>query len=383
MKILLITDGIYPFVTGGMQKHSFYLLKYLLKSEINVLLYHCTKPENKGELGKELGEVNLDYLEEVIIPFPKVGGMFDGYLRSSMAYSRSIMAGLKQKGDVDYIYAQGFTPWALVDAKKRGEAMAPISVNFHGLEMFQYARGFKSKVIQYLFKGPVKFISQHADISYSLGGKLTDILTSITDKEKVRVIPIGLEESWLRDVNDISGSKETLNVAFIGRYERRKGVEELNEVMSRMSDDSVHFHLIGPIPDSKKNTSSSVTYYGLVKQESEIKDILDACDVLVVPSMSEGMPTVILEAMARGLAIIASDVGAVASEVSDDNGWLIEAGNAQQLYAYLRAAMELDSDSLKQMKIRSRHKVEENFLWTRIINLTIDQIHDDLKRLAR
>ena len=99
--------------------------------------------------------------------------------------------------------------------------------------------------------------------------------------------------------------------------------------------------------------------------------------------MSEGMPTVILEAMARGLAIIASDVGAVASEVSDDNGWLIEAGNAQQLYAYLRAAMELDSDSLKQMKIRSRLKVEENFLWTRIINLTIDQIHDDLKRLAR
>ena len=38
---------------------------------------------------------------------------------------------------------------------------------------------------------------------------------------------------------------------------------------------------------------------------------LDECDVLLLPSLSEGMPTVVLEAMARGLQIIGSDVGAM------------------------------------------------------------------------
>ena len=45
--------------------------------------------------------------------------------------------------------------------------------------------------------------------------------------------------------------------------------------------------------------------------------ILDSADTLVLPSISEGMPNVILEAMSRGLSIIATDVGANSLMVSD------------------------------------------------------------------
>jgi hypothetical protein len=41
MKILLLTDGIFPFVMGGMQKHSYYLAKYLDKEVVDVTLAHC------------------------------------------------------------------------------------------------------------------------------------------------------------------------------------------------------------------------------------------------------------------------------------------------------------------------------------------------------
>ena len=40
MKIALITDGIYPYVMGGMQKHSYFLAKYLAKNKIKIDLYH-------------------------------------------------------------------------------------------------------------------------------------------------------------------------------------------------------------------------------------------------------------------------------------------------------------------------------------------------------
>ena len=50
----------------------------------------------------------------------------------------------------------------------------------------------------------------------------------------------------------------------------------------------------------------------------------DSCDILLCPSYSEGMPNVILEAMSRGLAIIATNVGAIRLLVSEDNGVLLQ-----------------------------------------------------------
>ena len=41
MNILFLTDGITPYVTGGMQKHSLVLVKLLLKENVNITLVHC------------------------------------------------------------------------------------------------------------------------------------------------------------------------------------------------------------------------------------------------------------------------------------------------------------------------------------------------------
>ena len=58
---------------------------------------------------------------------------------------------------------------------------------------------------------------------------------------------------------------------------------------------------------------------------------MDVCDVLICPSYSEGMPNVILEGMSRGLAIIATDVGATDQLVDDTNGKLIKFENSKEL----------------------------------------------------
>ncbi len=45
MKVALVTDGIWPYVMGGMQKHSYYLCKYLAKKKIDVDLYHFNQSQ--------------------------------------------------------------------------------------------------------------------------------------------------------------------------------------------------------------------------------------------------------------------------------------------------------------------------------------------------
>ena len=80
------------------------------------------------------------------------------------------------------------------------------------------------------------------------------------------------------------------------------------------------------------------------------------------------MPTVILEAMASGCAIIASDVGAVAEEVDDTNGWLVLPGNKKNLKESIIKALTISNAELIMKKTRSIEKVKERFLWEDVVN---------------
>jgi len=170
-------------------------------------------------------------------------------------------------------------------------------------------------------------------------------------------------------VNDVR------KIVFIGRYERNKGIEELTSVLNMLMDSyTFEFHFIGPIPDNKKISSDKIIYHGLIKEEENIKQILLDADVLVAPSYSEGMPTVILEAMASGCAIIATDVGAVSEEVDISNGWLIEAGDISSLHKVVIEAIECANETLLAKKLQSLERIKEKFLWDDVVKQTLIQI---------
>ena len=95
--------------------------------------------------------------------------------------------------------------------------------------------------------------------------------------------------------------------------------------------------------------------------------IIDCCDVLIVPSYSEGMPNVILEAMSRGLIILATNVGAISTMVSSSNGILIDYADYDLFSKSISKILNTDDDSLLNKKKCSINKVVDNFVWDRII----------------
>ena len=69
-KIALITDGIWPYVLGGMQKHSYYLCKYFAQNKIEVDLYHFNQSElNINDLNIEQKTVFNSYFLYTYIGF--------------------------------------------------------------------------------------------------------------------------------------------------------------------------------------------------------------------------------------------------------------------------------------------------------------------------
>jgi glycosyltransferase involved in cell wall biosynthesis len=240
--------------------------------------------------------------------------------------------------------------------------------------MFQIAPEAKAKLQQFILRSFVKKISQQADVVFSYGGKITDIIKSIgVNPNHIIEIPSGVEKEFIG--TSISTHKEPYRkFVFLGRAERRKGIIELNEVIQKLiaQKHDFKFEFIGPIPNHMKINHESIIYHGEIRDTQKIKSLLSQNDVLVCPSWSEGFPNVILEAMASGLAIIATNVGAIAAMVSSKNGWLIEPANKQELEATLVNA--INTKDLSDKKEQSLQLVQTIFNWDIISKKNIEAI---------
>ncbi len=334
MKIALLTAGIWPIDIGGIQKHSYCLAKYLAQEKVFVDVFTSLNKDNNFEnltIENFFTEDELKYINFIHIPFPKLFRIPGHYILSSWIFSKNIFQKMKSSKGYDVIYAQGFTSWYLL---YKGCKMLKVKTitNLHGMEMYQHVINFTAKYQQYFLRIPASKIIQKSNWLISLGGKLSVILIENGAKPStIHVIPNGVDEHWLKKSSGENIQISKRKFVFIGRYERRKGIEELTEVLRELQTfPSVEFHFVGPIPNEKRFINENIFYHGLINETEKIKSILDGSDVLICPSHSEGMPTVILEAMACHCAIIATDVGAVSLQVSHDNGWLIPTKNKKQ-----------------------------------------------------
>jgi len=379
MRLLVLTDGITPFVTGGMQKHSANLVKYLVMRGHHITLVHCVTGKDKiptlDEIRDSLELSGNELLTTKGYRFPSLGSMPGHYLKESYAYSARIFKDFSdQLNDFDFIYAKGFCAWTFLEKKKKGQKMPPIGVKFHGYEMFQRLNGFSQKVQAWLLRGAVKWNNRNADYVFSYGAGITEIIESIgVLKKNIIEIPSGIDNSWL--VKSNTKREGAFRFLFIGRYELRKGIEDLNKVISSIPiSDNVVFDFIGEIPMSKRIKRSDVTYHGIIKEAALIKEIMDSSDVLLVPSHSEGMPNVILEGMSRGLAVIATNVGAVRALVNNENGYLIDALNEGQLRTAIEKAAAAGHQDAYEKGSKSLQMLNDRFGWDKIAEETEKQL---------
>jgi glycosyltransferase involved in cell wall biosynthesis len=169
---------------------------------------------------------------------------------------------------------------------------------------------------------------------------------------------------------------------YLGRYERRKGTEELNIAIKRILDKhlSCEFHFIGPFTDAQKLVLPNVYYHGSITDNAILKAHLDTADFLVCPSWSEGMPNVILEAMARGCAIIATDVGASSIMVGNDNGLIVKTGDIKDLEKQITVAVDMEDVSVLSHKMASLLKIKDKFVYERILDKFVSSIQTIIKK---
>ena len=380
MKIALLTDGIPPYVLGGMQTHSALLGKTLVKKGNSVDLFHFIHKPNglptENEVNKMIFENSNFCFNKVFTYYFPQSVKFPGhYIWNSYRYSKMVANHLMKESGYDLIIAKGFSGWKLLIEKKRNRIQTKIGVKFHGYEMFQFAPNLKIKLQHLFLRVFVRWNTKHADYVYSYGGKITTIIENLgVSKELIKEIPSAIDPSWL---NQNIKTSQSLKFLFVGRNERRKGIKEINKAIELVLKNNLdaEFHFMGPV-EKRFNTSRSnvsIFYHGIIIGEKRKKEIYDSCDVLLCPSYSEGMPNVILEAMSRGLAIIATNVGAIRLLVSENNGALLKECKTNLIFDAINKFILMDYNKLTDMKTASVEKIKEEFLWNNVIEKYIEK----------
>lgn len=175
-------------------------------------------------------------------------------------------------------------------------------------------------------------------------------------------------ESWLRPSDYLPTRKLAVpprSLLYVGRLSEPKGVLTLLDAFSVVAAEVPELRLTivgdGPLREAVDSASRSdprIRYAGWIKgQSQELYGLFRSHDVLVLPSMNEGLPLVLLEAMANRAVVCSSAVGGVKEIVEDGkSGFLYETLSAEGLIEALRRILRSDGGYLETV-VESAYEV--------------------------
>lgn len=184
--------------------------------------------------------------------------------------------------------------------------------------------------------------------------------------------------------NAVSVPDETADgegVLYLGRLAPKKAVEYLVEAVAEVD---THLTIVGDGPERPRleqlvaETGASATFEGEVEPD-EVHEYYMSASVFAMPSIEgEGMPNVILEAMARGLPVVATDSGGIPSLVDDGyNGYLVPMRDPQALADRIRLLLT-DEELRSEMGANAREFVADHHSWDRLCS-ELETYYDQVK----
>lgn len=353
-QIIFCTDGIFPHAVGGMQRHSALLLHELSHSnEFDIIVIHS---HEKKVL------TDLPNVKEYPLNFQLFKLKYLNYLYKCYQFSKEVYNIIK-KYPAAIVYAQGFSVW--YGLKEIGNR---VIINPHGLEPFQ-AIDVKDKIITSTYRKVQRYQFKHAAKIVSLGGRLTNILKKeiANSKNKIVVLPNATNAGEYPEHNY---DKEKLQLLFVGRFAFNKGINILMDCVRQLNNEGyqnrLQFNIVGkgPLYEQyiKEYSFPNVNFVGFA-DDDRLKKLYLENDLFVFPTLFEGMPTVVLEAMAAGMPVIVSDTGATSELVNSENGYLIEKNNVRSLKCGIQQFFQLKPEERKQLSKSSYKKVCAKFTW--------------------
>ena len=186
---------------------------------------------------------------------------------------------------------------------------------------------------------------------YSIGK--SNIIRAVSSSTEQQVLDIDSSKSVVRfpawiDFKDFQNiepkplSKDKFNILFIGSVTDRKKPHMIIEAIQRINDKSYHLSIVGPAPNEKyfkelkdlidkSDLQNQVSLIGPVDRES-VKDYYSTSNLMILPSISEGLARVIFESQVAMCPVLVTDAPGMSDIVIDgQTGYVFESNNLDSL----------------------------------------------------
>ncbi|MCG3225740.1 MAG: glycosyltransferase family 4 protein [Candidatus Heimdallarchaeota archaeon] len=247
----------------------------------------------------------------------------------------------------------------------------PLLLHIHGgVGSPPYKTGFVKEFAKKFYDYTLgRFVLSQADVIASVSSYDKDLLEQSLhrDQERLMIINNAINPDIFPEI--VPSIDKEYKIAYIGDLEPWKGISYYIHAIQKLLKETknLSFWFIGygslfPLLQKKFSKEKRVKLFGAV-DHSKIPSLLEKVHALILPSFWEGSPTTIIEAMAMGIPVIASNIGDIPRLLREGKeGMLFEAGNAQSLEdAILNVIDNYSSYVKKAQTARKRIRKEYSF----------------------
>ena len=252
---------------------------------------------------------------------------------------RELVTKIYRDFQFDLIHAHALIPDGFAGILVRKKIGIPLIVTIHGSDLLIYP--YRNKLIFSHSLKVLKKASRFITVSYQLKNKCYNEFN--VSEEKIKVIPNGYDHKTF-NFKPKKKANDQLVILFVGNIIKAKGIfdllnaiviiRKLNQNMYKrifwvivgQGDDMVEFKKCS----RDFNIDNAIKIIGQVPHK-KISEYMKNADFIILPSWTEGLPTVLVEAMACGLPVIASKVGGIPEIINKDIGVLVEPKNPEEL----------------------------------------------------
>ena len=378
MRILFLNYE-YPPLGGGAGNATAYLLKEFAKIpdlEADLVTSSVDEKyqlEKIGEnirihrlpIGKNRKNLHFQSQKDILI-----------YTWRALRFSRKLL----KSGRFDLTLAFFSVPCGFLAWRLKKQFKLPYIVSLRGSDVPGYSERFTIlyKIITPLIK---KIWKESTGVIANSQG-LKNLALKTNPLQKIDIIPNGIDVHQFRPSLLNFNSFKTFQILCVTRITPRKGVRYLIEAFSQLSKKypNLKLQIVGE-GDEKTDLEKMTKGLGIEKQVDFIGRIpheklpayYQSADVFVLPSLNEGMSNSMLEALAAGLPLLATDTGGTQELVVDSvNGFILKMENAQDIAEKLEILIQ-DVELKKRMGEASRKKAE-GMSWEKVAERYINLI---------
>lgn len=259
-------------------------------------------------------------------------------------------------GDKGCVLAHWAVPSGEVGLQVARRHSWPLVVWAHGSDVNRYSRSIAGR---FLLSRAVAGADRVVAASSALAERISSITSLATDR--IMVLPVGIDPVFRRREEPPPGPP--LRVLFVGELLRSKGFDRLLEAMEAVVSRGLEATLtvVGDGPLKPENPPDWLHLRGVL-DSSEVAEEMAGAHLLVLPSLAEGSPLVIQEAIVSALPVVATRVGGIPELFSGISGWwpLEEGSHPEVVDALVKVLLDLGGEGHEALcRVRTEMRRQE------------------------